>query len=208
MFIDWFNTLSTSHFWQRWETSRPDYIELIRQNLFYNDVNTLVHWMRGDLSAEDITKLLEQRTGIPNRLLFAELRRSSQELTFIDSRVLDLIATIRQSGTQVVIATDNMDTFPRWTTPALNLHQYFDAVLDSFTLKTLKGDVDESGQSKFFKDYLNKHGITIDEAMIFDDTINTVKPLGLDYTQVTTKRPLTLLLEHYIDTHIAGSARS
>lgn len=203
VFIDWHNTLSTSRFWQHWELSKPEYVELIQKNLFRNDKETVVRWMRGELIAEDITRQLEQRTGIPNEELLSELRKSSEELALIDSSVLHPIATLRKSGIKVAIATDNMDTFPRWTAPALKLESHFDAILDSHTLGVLKSDTRDDTLAAFFGDYLAENNASMSEAIIFDDSIDHLKTLGMDYSQVTESRPLKALLEEYIDKNIS-----
>lgn len=199
IFIDWHDTLSADRFWHQWEDTRPERSRLIQDNFFGNDKETTVKWMRGGLDAEDVTTILSERTSIPVDELNAELRASSERLRLIDESVLNLIATIRKTGTKAVIATDNMDTFPRWTVPALELDRHFDDILDSHTLKTLKGDPSENGGSLFFHDYLAREGIEPKQAVLFDDNGAFAPGFGIEYRQVTKDKPLQVRLKEYIN---------
>lgn len=201
VFIDWYGTLSTSRFWQHWETERPNDAALIKHHFFDSDKDLIWSWMRGELTAEDIARLLEQRTGIAEHELLRGLQESSQQQALIDENVLDLIDNVRNTGARVTVATDNMDTFPRWTVPALRLDEHFDNILDSHSLKILKLDKDENDRPAFFNDYLLKHGITPEETVIFDDNAHRLQPFGLDCIQVSPKQPLTARLSEYLQTN-------
>lgn len=199
IFIDWHDTLSTDRFWHQWEDTHPERSRLIQDNFFGNDKETTVKWMRGELDAEDVTTILGERTSIPIDELRAELQSSSERLRLIDESVLNLIATIRDAGIKAVIATDNMDTFPRWTVPALKLDRHFDDILDSHTLKTLKDEAGEDGSSLFFHDYLAREGISPEQAVLFDDNGAFAPSFGIEYRQITEDKPLQTRLEEYIN---------
>lgn len=199
IFIDWHDTLSSDRFWHQWEDTHPERSRLIQDNFFGNDKETTVKWMRGELDAENVTTILSKRTSIPVDELNAELQASSERLRLIDESVLNLIAIIREAGTKAVIATDNMDTFPRWTVPALGLDRHFDDILDSHTLKTLKGDSDKDGNSLFFHDYLARDGIGPEQAVLFDDNGAFAPEFGIEYRRVTEDKPLQAQLKEYIN---------
>ncbi len=198
IFIDWHNTLSNAGFWHHWQETHPEYAQLIQGNFFANDVESTEQWMRGELSAEDVVTLLSKRIGIPEQVLFKGLRESAETLPLIDNAVMDLIKTIREAGIKTAIATDNMDTFLRWTVPALKLDTYFDDILDSHTRNALKADVDERGHSVFFHDYLVAENVRPEDAILFDDATDFADSFGLHYVTVTEDKPLRPSLEAYI----------
>lgn len=201
VFIDWYGTLSISRFWEHWEAERPEDAALIKHHFFDSDKDSIWSWMRGELTAEDIARLLEQRTGIAEYELLKSLQESSQQQTLMDENVLDLIDSVRNTGARVAVATDNMDTFPRWTVPALRLDEHFDDILDSHSLKILKLDKDENDRPAFFNDYLLKHDITPEETVIFDDNAHRLQPFELDCIQVSPQQPLTARLSEYLQTN-------
>jgi FMN phosphatase YigB (HAD superfamily) len=81
----------------------------------------------------------------------------------------EMIAQLRAKGLKVVLATDNMDTFHRWTVPSLQLMSLFDDILSSFQLKALKSDCGAEGRSLFFAHYLQTHSIHRGESLVLDD---------------------------------------
>ncbi len=106
----------------------------------------------------------------------------------IDSKKsIHLINQLRATGTKVVLATDNMDSFVRWTIPALGLTNYFDDILDSFSLKALKRDFDEQGNSRFFSGYLSKNNLLPTDCVLIDDSPdidNNLTTWGITYRQI------------------------
>jgi FMN phosphatase YigB (HAD superfamily) len=196
VFIDWDQTLSTSRFWGQWETSRPQLYELIQKHLFGSGSTAPQAWMRGQVNAEQVIKQLALATGIEEETLLGELKRSCQAMELIDPSVKQTITTLRSQGINVVIATDNMDTFPRWTVPALGLADVVDGILDSHTLGVLKKDTDTKGKSRFFQPYLSRQGVEPREAVLFDDNARYVEGFGIQYVQVTASQPLGTRLSH------------
>ena len=71
-----------------------------------------------------------------------------------------------------VIATDNVDVFVEYTVPALKLRRHFDDILCSSELKSLKTDTAD-GKLLFFDDFLRKHNIKYEEAILLDDSRET-----------------------------------
>ena len=185
IFIDWDKTLSTSRFWGHWATSEPQFYQLIQKHLFGPNNEIIVAWMRGKLGAEQVIEQLAVLTGIEEKTLLRELERSCQNMQLIDQSIKEAIMRLRSDGVKVVIATDNMDTFPRWTVPALSLSGLVYYILDSHSLCVLKKDSDARGMSKFFQPYLSSQGIKPDEAVLFDDNAPYVENFGIKYVQVT-----------------------
>jgi beta-phosphoglucomutase-like phosphatase (HAD superfamily) len=142
VFVDWDGTLSHSRFWEQWQYA-PGYHQAyraIQQHLFLDQPNVIRSWMRGMHSTENIVQIVAKITSLSPHFVLKELITSCQSMQLIDPALAPLVQSLRRQGIRVVIATDNMDTFLRWTAPALNLQQLFDGILCSHPLGTLKND--------------------------------------------------------------------
>ena len=190
VFLDWNGTISGSKFWGHLEVDshpRHDLFTKIQDILFGEQRKNLEPWMRGQTNAEDIVRQLSQRINLPYELIFDELIKSCRTMEFSTTRLVELVKQIQNMGIKVVIATDNMDTFVRWTIPALGLRDIFDDILDSYTLKVLKRDFDQTGKNLFFSDYLNKNHIQFSECVLVDDSEdknNLISNTGIIYRRI------------------------
>ncbi len=190
IFLDWDGTLSVSRFWQHWAIERPDAYAAIQRHLFGS--NMVEPWMRGRYSAEERVATIAPKLGLAPALILKELTESCRRMTLIDPEVSVLIAALRSRGVSVVIATDNMDTFRRWTMPALGLDTLVDDVLDSHTLGYLKRDIASDGRSLFFGSYLASAGLKSGESVLLDDGAHNrvVQTVGIDFIQLEHGRGL------------------
>lgn len=199
VFIDWGGTLSNTRFWGHWEKLKPERYSFIQQYLFGTNKEVVRSWMRGELSAEEISRTLGEAMSVSEHELLKELKSSCQQLKFIEPTVIQAIEKIRLKGTKVVIATDNMDTFSRWTVPALKLHEHFDDILISHSLSAIKNDAKIDGSSKFFSAYLNNNQLSPEETILFDDGASYIKDFGIKYVEVTKTKPLVSALKTYFN---------
>lgn len=190
VFIDWYNTLSSSRFWSRLEDPKHpnyDYFLKIQPILFSDQSNIILPWMRGQLTSEEVVDQISDKTGTPKDLIMSELIYSCKNLEFISENSLDLIKSLRKAGLKVVIATDNMDTFMRWTVPSLKLRNIFDGILDSFNLKALKQDFGDNSESLFFSNYLKENLVLPGESVLIDDSMdidNKIQNIGIEYMRI------------------------
>lgn len=200
VFIDWSQTLSSSKFWGHLQVVTHPYHGLfkkIQDSLFTENNWLLDHWMRGRLSSEEVIGLISTRTKIEKCLLFGEFVRSCRKMQFDTPDALGLVDQLRSGGVKVVIATDNMDSFRRWTIPALKLGDKFDEILDSFSLKAMKKDLGTSGESLFFGSYLRRLNLSYEQSVLIDDSKTTgdiVRRLGMKYLQVEKSLDLPAIL--------------
>jgi len=187
IFIDWDGTLSKSRFWQHWLSKDPQSYNKIQQTLFTRNERMLQDWMRGYVSVERIVNKIAYMTGIDYQYLISELEESCKSMTLTYPRVLDIIKEKQDDGVKVVIATDNMDTFERWTVPSLKLDKHFAGILSSPKRGALKADVTEDGTSLFFDQYLTQNSIKPNESLLIDDrNISKVtEKWGMGFIQVT-----------------------
>ena len=147
---------------------------LLFRSVFAARMQLLTSWMRGELCAEEVVRFIASEIGADSDELFAGLVESCRRMTFVSDELPELIRRLRETGTKVVIATDNMDTFTRWTIPALGLGDLFDDILDSHSLRALKQDSTPEGESAFFGRYMAKEGLSPEECLLVDDSMQTV----------------------------------
>jgi FMN phosphatase YigB (HAD superfamily) len=136
---------------------------------------------------------------IPYEELMTELQYSCENMNFIEDNVMTLIQQIRNKGMAVVIATDNMDTFSRWTAPALKLDKLFDDILLSVDRGALKTDTDADGTSAFFNHFFLSTGIKPKESLLIDDSRNNkaVERFGMNFQHVSNSEPLSTHLINF-----------
>lgn len=194
VFLDWAFTLSNTLFWNHFND--PEHLhyptlQIIQATLFGKNASFkgINDWMRGKLSSEDVIAVIcQQNPTIDPQFLLQELALSCSQMQFVSPQVPVYVRQLQAMGIQVVVATDNMDTFTRWTVPGLKLETIFDAVLNSYDLKALKKDRDSNGESAFFGNYLRTHQIKRGESVLIDDGDEqygqVIHSFGIDYRQI------------------------
>jgi hypothetical protein len=192
LFIDWHNTLSTSIFWEHLQDSthpHHDLFPLVQPLPSEIHKGTFASWMRGEVTSEEVIHRIARLRHLDYDLIFQEFIVSCQQMQFVSEELPDLISSLRVQGIKVVVATNNTDSFSRWTVPGMKLNTIFDSIINSFDMKALKWDVDEKGQSLFFANFLCIDSIQRGESILIDD--NTTKmarerteSFGIEYRHV------------------------
>lgn len=162
----------------------------------------LLPWLRGQFTSEEVIADICQGTDFEPTLVLQELMVSCRRMKLAAETIPTSIASLRAKGIQVVIATDNVDTFHRWTVPSLRLYDMFDGILSSYELRALKEDKDQAGQSLFFSNYLQDHHIGPGESLLLDDGDeqfgNIIRQFGIDYQHIEPGRGLVPALQTFI----------
>lgn len=162
----------------------------------------LLPWLRGQFTSEDVIADICQGTDFDSALVLQELIVSCQRMQLVAETIPAYVANLRAKGIRAVIATDNVDTFHRWTVPSLRLYDMFDAILSSYELQALKEDKDQAGQSLFFSSYLQEHHIGPGESLLLDDGDeqfgNIIRQFGIDYQHIEPGRGLVPALQTLI----------
>lgn len=143
IFFDWSKTLSNSLFWSQLRNNghpHNQYISAIEHAIFSENRQLINHWMRGEYSSEDVCRIIANRSNVPYEVVFEGLKESCTSMKLVSEEIPELIRRIKAKGIKAVIATDNMDTFSRFTIPALELTELFDDFLISYDLKLLKSE--------------------------------------------------------------------
>lgn len=197
IFIDWNGTLSNSLFWEHTKNR-----EQLAQWLLVENSSLACDWMRGQFTSEDIARKAAAATQIDYETIFSDLRHSCENMKFVSHDVPVLISEISKRDVQTAVATDNMDTFLRWTMPALGLRDLFDHFLVSHSLGVLKDDF-SNGHSLFFRDFMVEHKLRFSDCLLIDDsrgTINTYSALGLRCLSITKDISLSDRLQEVLAT--------
>lgn len=136
----------------------------VQELLFGDDKSLVMDWMLGSRSAEDINQFVAEATGIP----FGEL----WDIFVHDCRTMDVpkdvlarLSALRDSYV-VILITGNMDSFSRFTVPALKLNEYFDHISNSYDEGRHKTD----DEGAIFLSYSAKYQVPIAQCMLIDDS--------------------------------------
>jgi len=195
VFVDWARTLSTSLFWQQRPGCRLSAADSARVDSYvFSRAQLLRQWMVGAVAAEEVCAFAAASLGLPAADLLADLEHSCLSMQFDDPASVGAVGALRAQGIKVVLATDNMDTFHRWTIPALHLRDIFDAILDSASLRVLKGDLVD-GHSPFFEPWLSDQRVAPSEAVLVDDSPSpSATAIGLQTRRVEHPGTLARIL--------------
>lgn len=193
IFLDWNGTLSKSKFWGQLgngdETERAMFAQ-IEEALFGQMRELLKPWMRGEYTSEDICRKIADGTGLAYEVIFAEFVKSCELMELSDGKIPDLLKNLKETGAKIVIATDNMDSFTRWTYPSLQKRygDLFYGFLNSADISAMKEDM--GGEtSLFFDKYIKENNLSCKDSVLIDnspDKNGVFKKIGLEYIQVPT----------------------
>jgi hypothetical protein len=204
LFVDWHLTLSTSVFWEQFsDPAHPQHrlLAFMQAALFTPmGVETwVIPWMRGVFTSEEVMVGVCRGTDFDPDFALQALQSSCQQMRLVSEAIPRCIRDLQAKGLRVVIATDNMDTFHRWTVPGLRLPALFDDILSSWQLRALKEDRRQDGQSLFFADYLQAHQIGWGESLLLDDGDeafgNTIRQFGIDFQHIEPGKGLVPALQ-------------
>ncbi len=144
LFVDFDGTICHDRFWR----SLPSHeYERVQNFLFTTDNPLVADWMRGVYTAEAITKHVAEATMLPYEYLWSTFVHDCETM-HVDHAILAAVAELR-SAYHTVLITGNMDSFTRFTSPALALPTYFDVVVNSFDEGQLKTDLDGASFLKY-----------------------------------------------------------
>lgn len=171
IFLDWNGTLTNDVYWGH--LSDPThhhhgYHKLFRDWLFKANKDTFSRWVKGEYTAEAISRMMADELKVDVEIVFNELVYSCQQMKLSHPDIPDVVQKLRKKGIAVVIATNSADTFRRFTIPAMNLESLFDDFLISYERHAKKFE-DEEGMRIFFDEYMHKNAISYNESLLIDD---------------------------------------
>ncbi len=181
LFIDFDGTLCHDRFWRSLPTEQ---YEKVQEFLFVEKRAYAEEWMKGKRTAEEVNQLLAEQLGVPFEELWGIFVRDAEAMK-VSQEVLEAIGKLRDKYTTILI-TVNIDSFSRFTVPALKLDSYFDAISNSYYEGKFKSDND----GEIFRDYLEKYSAPVSSSVVIDDSFavcETFKAIGGVACQVTTE---------------------
>jgi|SRR3989344_1504121 len=163
--FDFDGVLCKERFYEK--TLLPDYGEeynWIQKNIFGN--KKLIHeWMRNKVDSDEINGLISKNSDIGFEKL-NELYKESIRRMELEKDIIDLVKLLKQSGTKIGVATDNMDVFTKITIPCHRLDTLFDVIINSADYGWLKKD----DNGKLFDIALAVLGEKIENSLMVDDS--------------------------------------
>lgn len=202
IFLDWNKTLSDSKFWgvlsPNGDRLSKQLIK-IEEVLFNKENNLVVPWMLGKTDLEEVCNFISDKANIDPELLKTELIYSCTKMNFVNDGVKNQLKEIKKRGIKLVIATDNMDTFSKYTYPVFQKDGIFDGMINSYEIGCFKYDSD--GLSlPFFDNYLKANGLNYGEVVLIDDSIDkkgNFNMLGFNIINITDEMSINDALALY-----------
>lgn len=191
IFVDWHGVLSHDPFWMSilHNDQHPLHSSLSEavRKLFEEHDDLVRDWMRGNITTSQIVDSLQidLESEFPPDYLTRKLVDDCQ-LMRLNSQLILLLQAAQQTGTAIVLATDNMDCFHdailRVRQPSIRMRKLkstsfsttarlFDDVLCSSELRILKSE----DPQRFFEHWLSSHTLDFSDALLLDDLENNCR---------------------------------
>lgn len=175
-----------------WRSLPPNEHEKVQKLLFGVD-NTLVgDWMRGKYTAEEINTIVSEKTGISFEKLWSIFLNDCKTM-YVSKEILEKLGSLRNRYI-VILMTDNMDSFTRFTSPLLGLDSYFDYICNSFYENLLKTDSD----GEIYIKCAQKFNVSIEDCIVLDDSkkvCEVIKKLGATHYLIAKNENIGCLLK-------------
>lgn len=188
LFVDFDGTICHDKYWRSLSPGRNEQIQNL---LFRADMTRVKDWMLGAYTAEEINHFVADETGVPFAELWDVFVHDCATM-HVSQEVLNRLAMLRDTYT-VILVTGNMDSFSRFTVPALRLEDYFDCISNSYDEGRHKTDDDGA----IFVAYAAKHQVALTQCIVIDDSrdaCSVFEKLGGTSFLVTPKNDVT----HYL----------
>jgi FMN phosphatase YigB (HAD superfamily) len=192
LFIDFYKTLNHDAYWR---SLLPEELQEVQGFLFHSGTTLVDDWMRGDYTAEQINKILSDNLKISYGRLWNTFVADCESMT-IPITTLETINYLRKKY-YIILLTDNMDNFTRFTCPALNLNNYFNAISNSYDQRLLKTDND----GEIFLKYVKEQNANIKDCILLDDSqkiYDTFTNLGGTAHLITPEKDIAYHLQKLI----------
>lgn len=161
LFVDFDGVLSYDRYWR--SLPAVDH-ERVQDLLFRNNTSLVDGWVRGRHSAEEVNAFVSESLGISYNYLWSVFVDDCKTIR-VSMSVLEFLHRLRNRYV-VVLITGNMDSFTRYTVPALRLREYFDCISNSYDEGIHKTDNDGS----LFLKYVQKYDAVIEDCILLDDS--------------------------------------
>ena len=162
IFIDFDGTICFDYFWR----SAPEEIKkTIGKFLFQDNTYLLEDWMRGQKSSEDINQIISDNCNLDYNMIWSYFIKDCENM-YIPEDILDALSACKKNNTLILI-TDNMDCFNRFTINKLKLLNYFHYIFNSYDYGVLKDDPLPKG---LFKKVIDLNGYKKKKSVLLDNS--------------------------------------
>lgn len=167
IFLDWYNTCSLSRFWESDQPDEQAIFDLLQTHFIKSRRDLLDAWQTASLSSEDIHDWLATQFNLNRDTLWNQFVRSCQTMRLEDG-LSDQLHAVKKNH-KLILATDNMDSFRRFTIPSLKLDELFDDIMISSELGLMK--THENG--RVFQQRFEQHQVQPSDCLFIDDSAKT-----------------------------------
>jgi FMN phosphatase YigB (HAD superfamily) len=160
--------------------------------LFNKPKEYIQDWMRGSFTTEEVLREIANETNTEFEKVLSEFTKGCESMEYVSDEIPNIVDTLKKKGYYIVVATNNMDCFTRWTVPFMELEKLFDEILNSYYLRGLKHDT-KNGKSVFFKKFFEEYNVTPQNCIFLDDSTDKegyIASLGVKYVQIKNSEDL------------------
>lgn len=165
IFVDFNGVISYKNFWDSIRISDKHIYKKIDSFLFRDNFDLVRIWMKGKKSSEEIHQFISEELNISFEYLFSHFKQDCETID-ISNKILNNLESIKENF-YLILRTDNMDSFTRFTLPANpRLSRVFDEIDNSFELKELKRE----NNGYYFTNKARKYNLEIKDCLLIDDS--------------------------------------
>jgi FMN phosphatase YigB (HAD superfamily) len=129
--------------------------------------------MQGRKTSEEISRWLAEELDHPYDDIFNTLVEDSKNIDLSDS-ILDGLRRLKDRYV-LILVTDNMDSFERWTVPANR--EYF-SIFDNIFNSAQSGLFKKDENCRIFRDYISQYSAEAGNCILIDDSSNNRNAFG------------------------------
>ncbi|MGO4482471.1 hypothetical protein EFD55_27250 [Rhizobium pisi] len=189
IFIDFDGTICHDRYWRSLPPVKQNKLQTY---LFQKNRHIVFEWMRGLHTAEEVNGMVAAALDMPFDKVWEIFVADCQSMQ-VSLVTLARLSRLRLVA-NVILVTGNMDSFSRFTVPALRLDQHFDAISNSYNEGRLK--TDDGGA--LFMQYADQFSASILDCVVIDDSeevCSTFAQLGGTPLRVTAERTTDAILD-------------
>ena len=161
LFVDFDGTICHDKFWRSLSSNLS---EKLQRYIFSSDKSLVEAWMKGLHTSEEINRMVADELNIKYDFLWDIFVNDAKSM-FVSQSVLQKIGSLREKYI-VILITDNMDSFDRFTLPSLKLQNYFDVVVNSYSRGVSKN---ENG-GRLFVEVAKENNSKVSGSMLIDNS--------------------------------------
>lgn len=152
------------------KTLLPDQADLYNkiQELIFGNKELVRKWCRNDVTASDIVQMIVDQTNLDFDLVEDYLYESVRMMELVPE-VFALAKQLKAMRMKLALVTDNMDVFSEIVVETHQLHDVFDAIINSADYGLVKRDND----GELFEIAHDMLGSSFEESLLIDDSVKT-----------------------------------